>query len=124
MAEEKDPVNAIIDQAKPILAKLGFGSVVGYCSGMALKKVGKAIAFVFGMGFMAIQGAVYAGYIDGFNWQKVQTDAIKQIDTNSDGKLDEEDLKAYWKKLKAVLVNGIPDAGGFSLGFLWGIKYG
>mmetsp|Transcript_6553 Transcript_6553/g.8516 ORF Transcript_6553/g.8516 Transcript_6553/m.8516 type:complete len:125 (+) Transcript_6553:63-437(+) len=123
MTESKDdPVNAIIAQAKPIIAKLGFGTVVGYCSGMAMKKIGKAVAFVIGMGFIVVQGAVSAGYI-AVDWNKVQSDVVSTVDTNNDGKLDEEDVKAYWANVKKVLINGIPDAGGFSLGFLWGVKY-
>mmetsp|Transcript_37226 Transcript_37226/g.77284 ORF Transcript_37226/g.77284 Transcript_37226/m.77284 type:complete len:124 (-) Transcript_37226:162-533(-) len=122
MTENKeDPVNAMIEKAKPIIAKLGFGSLVGYCSGMALKKIGKAVAFIIGVGFMGIQGAVSAGYIE-VDWNKVKDDAIAQVDTNGDGTLDAEDVKTYWAKVKTVLMNGIPDAGGFSLGFLYGIK--
>ena len=119
---KKDVMEAAIEQAKPIMAKLGFGAVVGYCSGMALKKIGKAVATVIGLGFMAVQGAVYAGYID-VDWKKVQDDVVKSVDTNSDGKLDVEDAKTYWRKVKGVLTNGIPDAGGFSLGFLWAVRY-
>ncbi|KAL7576579.1 hypothetical protein ACA910_018070 [Epithemia clementina (nom. ined.)] len=121
-SEPKDLMEQAIDQAKPILAKLGFGTVVGYCSGMALKKVGKAVATIIGMGFVVVQSAVYAGYIN-VDWDKVQTDVVKSVDTNSDGKLDAEDAKMYWSKVKAILANGIPDAGGFSLGFLWAVRY-
>lgn len=41
-----------------------------------------------------------------------------------DGKLTVEDLKEYWKKLKAILTYQLPDAAGFSTGFLFGVKYG
>lgn len=121
-AKNEDPVKAMLEKAQPIIAKLGFGSVVGYCSGMALKKIGKAVAFVIGIGFIGIQAAVSAGYIE-VDWNKVKDDAIHQIDTNNDGKLDEKDLQTYWEKVKTVLMNGIPDAGGFSLGFFYGVRY-
>ena len=120
--DKKDAVETALDKIKPIVAKLGFGSIVGYCSGMALKKIGKAVAFVIGVGFICVQAAVTAGYID-VDWKKVQDDVVKQVDTNADGQLDTEDVKHYWRKVKTILTNGIPDAGGFSLGFLFAVKY-
>jgi hypothetical protein len=35
-----------------------------------------------------------------------------------------EDVKVWWKKLKALLTKELPGAGGFSLGFLAGIRFG
>jgi hypothetical protein len=40
-----------------------------------------------------------------------------------DGKIDEEDAKAWWRIIKEVLVYKLPSAGGFSLGFLYGARY-
>jgi uncharacterized membrane protein (Fun14 family) len=80
MVENKDPVEAALDKLKPVLSQVSFGSVVGYCSGMALKKIGKAFAFVIGVGFVGIQSAVHAGYIE-VDWGKIQSDALKPIDT-------------------------------------------
>lgn len=89
---------------------------------MATKKIGRALAIVAGVGFMIVQGAIYSGYVD-VDWKKVQDDVAKKVDVNKDGALTAEDAKAYWQKLKKILTNGIPDAGGFSLGFLYGITY-
>ena len=47
-----DPVERALDMLKPAVQKLGFGGIMGYCSGMALKKVGKALAFAVGLGFV------------------------------------------------------------------------
>mmetsp|Transcript_25182 Transcript_25182/g.62081 ORF Transcript_25182/g.62081 Transcript_25182/m.62081 type:complete len:89 (-) Transcript_25182:41-307(-) len=77
-----DPVESALDKLKPIVSKISFGSVVGYCSGMALKKVGKAVAFVIGVGFIGVQSAVYSGYIT-VDWGKVSGDAMKPLDTVS-----------------------------------------
>ena len=112
----------LIDKLKPALAKISFGSLVGYCSGVATKKIGRALAIVAGMGFMIVQGAVYSGYID-VDWKKVQDDVASKVDANKDGALTAEDAKAYWKKLKQILTHNIPNAGGFSLGFLYGVTY-
>eukprot|EP00980_Cylindrotheca_fusiformis_P024584 scaffold12118_cov138-Cylindrotheca_fusiformis.AAC.1 len=120
---KKDPVEDALDKLKPIASQLTFGSVVGYCSGVALKKVGQAVAFVIGVGFVGIQSAVYSGYIQ-VDWLKVRDDALKPLDTTGDGKVDMEDAKAWWKRIKDILINEIPGAGGFSLGFLCGVRYG
>ena len=77
----KDAVEAAIEAAKPALMKMSVGSVMGYCSGYALKKVGKAMAVVVGLGFVGLQSAAYGGYIT-VNWMKVADDAIiKPLDT-------------------------------------------
>ena len=112
----------ITDKLKPALTKITFGSLVGYCSGVATKKIGRALAIVAGVGFMLVQGAVYSGYID-VDWKKVQDDVASKVDANKDGALNAEDAKEYWKKLKAILTHNIPNAGGFSLGFLYGVTY-
>jgi uncharacterized membrane protein (Fun14 family) len=78
--EDPDPVEAALDKLKPVLSQVSFGSVVGYCSGMALKKVGKAFAFVIGVGFIGVQSAVHAGYIQ-VDWGKISKDAFKPLDT-------------------------------------------
>jgi len=71
---------------------------------------------------MIVQTAVYSGYVD-VDWKKVQGDVAKKADATGDGKLGGEDVKEYWKKVKEILTSNIPDAGGFSLGFLYGVTY-
>jgi len=39
-----------------------------------------------------------------------------------DGKLDADDAKVYWRKLKALLTTNLPNSTGFSLGFFYGIQ--
>jgi uncharacterized membrane protein (Fun14 family) len=123
MTEKKDIVEQAIEKAKPILQKLGFGTVMGYCSGIALQKVGKALAITIGIGFIGLQTVVSLGYIQ-VDWEKVKIDFVKRVDTTGDGKLDADDAKIYWQKLRKLLTNKIPSAGGFSLGFLYGVRYG
>uniref|UniRef100_A0A7S4IM08 FUN14 domain-containing protein n=1 Tax=Odontella aurita TaxID=265563 RepID=A0A7S4IM08_9STRA len=80
--EASDAVSKALDKLKPAMSKLTFGAFVGYCSGVAAKKVGKAVAAAIGFGFIALQGIAYTGYID-VDWQKVKDDAVKTIDTVS-----------------------------------------
>ena len=44
-----------------------------------------------------------------------------QTEQNNDREIDAEDLKTYWTKLKKMLTKNMPDATGFSLGFLYGL---
>lgn len=92
MTEKKDMVENAIEQAKPIIAKLSFGSLMGYCSALALKKVGKALAVLVGIGFIGLQTASSSGYL-AVDWTKISDDIKAKADTNSDGSIDSEDVK-------------------------------
>jgi uncharacterized membrane protein (Fun14 family) len=123
MTEKKDLVEEAIEKAKPILQKLGFGAIMGYCSGIAMHKVGKVLAVTIGVGFIGIQTIVSFGWIE-VDWVKLKIDFIQKVDTTGDGLLSADDAKVYWQKLKNLLTNKIPSAGGFSMGFLYGVRYG
>ena len=99
MTESKDVVEGFIDKAKPIIAKLSFGAIMGYCSAMALKKVGKALAVVVGLGFIGMQTASSSGYIS-VDWTKISDEIKKKADSNQDGSVDSEDVKvsSVWSK--------------------------
>lgn len=92
MTEAKDVVEGAIDKLKPVLAKLSFGAIMGYCSAMALKKVGKALAIIVGLGFIGMQTAASTGYL-AVDWTKIWDDVKSKADTNADGKFDTEDVK-------------------------------
>lgn len=96
---KKDVVEEAIEKAKPILAKLSFGALMGYCSGIALKKVGKAVAFIVGIGFIGLQTASSSGYI-AVDWSKFLDDLKMKVDENKDGVIDGEDVKVRraWDK--------------------------
>lgn len=82
MVEKKDPVEQALELAKPLAAQMSFGAVMGYCSGYAMKKVGKAVAFGVGIIFIGLQAAVSTGYIS-VDWAKIQSDTMKKMDTVS-----------------------------------------
>jgi uncharacterized membrane protein (Fun14 family) len=121
MTEKKDIVEDLIEKAKPLLSNLSFGAVMGYCSARALKTVGKALSVIIGVGFISLQTAVSAGFIE-VDWEKIRVSFVKQIDSDADGQVTAGDAKAYWKKFKQVMTYKIPAAGGFSLGFLYGVR--
>jgi len=121
--EPMDVVNQFIDKNKDALSEISFGGVMGYCSGMAFRKVGRGVGLVAGVGFIGLQTAKHMGYID-VDWDKIGRDAIKPLDTNNDGKIDAQDVEVLWKKSQVVLQDQIPGAGGFSAGFLMGARRG
>lgn len=123
MTEKTDIVETALDKVKPVLGNLGFGGVMGYCSGIATHKAGKALAVVVGMGFIALQSAAHFGFIQ-VDWEKIRISVVNSLDRNQDGKIDTEDAKIYWKEFKKVMVHRVPSAGGFSVGFLYGVRSG
>mmetsp|Transcript_39982 Transcript_39982/g.110046 ORF Transcript_39982/g.110046 Transcript_39982/m.110046 type:complete len:194 (+) Transcript_39982:51-632(+) len=118
-----DAVDAIIDQVMPYVQKLGFGGIMGVCSGVALKRLGNQAAGAIGLGFIILQGLAYLGYID-IDYGKVKEDAKKMIDQDGDGKITAKDAKLFWRKVKELLTFHLPGMGGFSAGFVLGIRYG
>ena len=89
---ESDPMATAIDKLKPLVSQLSFGSVMGFCSGYALKKVGKAAAVILGCGFVALQTAVSYGYLQ-VDWKKISDDAMKPIDAVRKDKKEMDNLR-------------------------------
>ena len=77
-----DQVTEFIKANAPVANQLGFGGIMGYCSGMAFRRVGRVFGVVLGIGFMGAQAAAASGYIE-IDWDKVKNDAIKPFDTVS-----------------------------------------
>jgi len=55
MKNKDDAVTEALEKLKPVLSKVTFGSIIGYCSGAAAKTVGKAVAVLVGLSFIAVQ---------------------------------------------------------------------
>lgn len=119
--DDEDGLGAILAASKPFLKKLSFSSLMGYCSAVTTKTVGKGVAFCVGLGFVFIQTLVFKGFIN-VDWKKVEEKVVEAVDADKDGKITEQDVRIYWKKVKKILTNNVPDATGFGLGFLYGLK--
>ncbi len=63
---------------------------------------------------------IYLGYIEKINTEKMKKDAVKLLDQDGDGDLDETDLQLLWKKVASFLRVGASFWAGFfvSLRFL------
>jgi len=55
----------------PACNRLGFGGVMGFCSGIAVKKISQQVAYLIGIGFIGLQIAQHQGYIN-IDWFKLK----------------------------------------------------
>ncbi|TDH67753.1 hypothetical protein CCR75_005316 [Bremia lactucae] len=119
-AKKGDSFEQMIDVVLANCGGLTLAGGLGFCSGYALKQVGKAAALAVGIFFIVGQAAAYSGYIE-INWGKVQKDMNKQVDHNGDGKIDSKDVKLWYRKLYTILKKNLSSSAGFSTGFALGI---
>eukprot|EP00644_Phytophthora_capsici_P017886 jgi/Phyca11/510538/fgenesh2_kg.PHYCAscaffold_62_\ len=120
--KKNDPVEHLIDVVLGNCGELTLAGGLGFCSGYALKTVGRVAAVAVGIVFIVAQTAAYNGYID-IKWGKVQKDVIAKVDPNGDGKIDSEDVKLWYRKLLKVMKTNLPSSAGFSSGFALGLYY-
>jgi len=126
---------------KDLGLQLTLGSVCGFCSGYALKKVGKTAAFIFGIGFISLQtvriiqqsqqitntplisnlSPSTAPLID---WIKAENEMIKIFDVDGDGKVSMNDIHTLTLRFVSSLSLGVPSSGAFAAAFFLGIRWG
>jgi len=99
----------------PYVQQLTFGAVAGFIAGYALKKVGKVLAIVLGLLFVALQLLAWSGFIS-VDWGVIQ----RQVDPLLQG----DSLNRSWRGLLAMLTYNIPFAAAFVPAFIWGVKRG
>jgi len=119
--EAGNSVQGAIDSGLP--TQLSYGFVMGYCSGYALKKVGKVAAVVLGTGFVVLQSLQYGGYIK-VDHSAIKTSVESMMDLNKDGTVDKEDMEQASSKIMEVLQFNMPAGGGFAAGFIGGVRSG
>jgi len=99
----------------PFLQQLSFGAVAGFLAGYALKKVGKFVAIIVGLLFVAVQLLAYFGFVT-VNWNEVQGRVDPLLETNS--------LESAWQSLLAVLTYNITFAVAFVPALILGLRRG
>mmetsp|Transcript_19208 Transcript_19208/g.21967 ORF Transcript_19208/g.21967 Transcript_19208/m.21967 type:complete len:199 (-) Transcript_19208:162-758(-) len=112
-------IQSAIDSGIP--TQISYGFVMGYCSGLALKKVGKAVAVVVGGGFIVLQGLQHAGYVH-VDHTKFKEQIEGVLDLNKDGIVDKKDASIAFNKIQSILTVGVPSGGGFCAGFIGGLR--
>ena len=61
---------------------LSMGTAAGFCSGVLLRKLGRAAATLVGVSFVALTLADRQGYI-AINWDKVTRDGMAAVDSSA-----------------------------------------
>eukprot|EP01035_Chromulina_nebulosa_P029189 gene29189-38664_t len=103
----------------PAPGQIGYGFLMGYSSGFCLKKC--VVQFLCTVHIYTEETLQYSGFIK-IDYETLQRETEKVLDVNNDGKVDEEDAKVVFNKVKDVLGNQMPAGGGFSVGFLMGFR--
>jgi uncharacterized membrane protein (Fun14 family) len=104
-----------LETVAPYLQQLSFGAVAGFAAGYALKKVGKVLAIIVGLLFVAVQVLAYYGFVQ-VNWLAVQ-DRVNPM-------LESENLGRLWQGLVNLLTYNVTFAAAFVPGLLFGLKRG
>ena len=67
-----------LDDLGDFVGTVSFGSTMGFCSGYALKKIGRAGATTVGIIFMSLTAAERSGYID-VRWDNIERDVMGKV---------------------------------------------
>ena len=97
---------------KPIMAQLGFGGILGWAVGLLFKKTIKFVAIIIAIIFIGIQYCIYKGYIQGVDWLKIS------------GEFKETFNEGFFTGVWGFVTQNLPFGGGFTVGFLIGLKMG
>jgi uncharacterized membrane protein (Fun14 family) len=101
------------------LQRVGFGGILGFCTGYALKQAAKAAAVMVGGTVILLQGLQFQGWIK-INWSKIQRDITSSFDTDGDGEFTLRDMMNIFKNMVNIMVYQGPTVGGFSAGIYYG----
>ena len=93
----------------------------GACVGVATKRLTQDAMYGVGLGVMGLQLLNYLGYIT-IEWNKIGDDITKRIDQDGDGQLSRKDFQIILNRFVEIMKTGMPDAAGFSIGFVVGLK--
>eukprot|EP00607_Mallomonas_marina_P008015 CAMPEP_0182417422 /NCGR_PEP_ID=MMETSP1167-20130531/1900_1 /TAXON_ID=2988 /ORGANISM="Mallomonas Sp, Strain CCMP3275" /LENGTH=172 /DNA_ID=CAMNT_0024590989 /DNA_START=80 /DNA_END=601 /DNA_ORIENTATION=+ len=114
-----DQINIMFEN--DVLKKIGYGFVMGYASGICLKKVSQVAAAVIGGVFVTVQVLAHFGYIN-VDHNKLENDFQGIFDSNRDGKFDGTDFENLAKKVYSIASYHMPTGGGFGAGFFTGFR--
>jgi FUN14 domain-containing protein 1 len=104
-----------------LFGKVGLGFLIGYPAGYFLRRVSRVLTFMLGGVVTVMQVLAYMGYIT-VNYDKVERDVFKALDTNKDESLDARDWQCIHEKAREVLSDNIPCGSGFTTGFWLGMR--
>ena len=113
----------------PLLTTVGFGGIVGFLVGLAIKYVIKILAIVAGLFFAALMYLQSQGILN-INWDKLQTMSQPILSTLAKNNLNSTGVTAAGQQQQTIHNNllpfipvdmGLPLAGSAGLGFILGL---
>ncbi|EYB67360.1 hypothetical protein DEIPH_ctg044orf0089 [Deinococcus phoenicis] len=109
-----DPLSSasITAALRPLLPDLSVGALLGFATGLALRKVGRAALVALGLLFVSVQVLAYFGFLT-VNWPRVQALADPWLRQGGE-------VGGAW--LGRVLTANLPFAGAFTAGLLVGLR--
>ncbi|WP_084050809.1 FUN14 domain-containing protein [Deinococcus hopiensis] len=112
MSAPPDSSVSLLDALRPLLPDFSVGALLGFATGLALKKVGRAVLLALGLLFIALQLLAYFDLVT-VNWPRLQ--ALSEPWLRQGG-----ELGSRW--LMRVLTANLPFAGAFTAGLLLGLR--
>lgn len=103
---------SVLDALRPLLPDLSVGGLLGFATGLALKKIGRVALVALGLLFIALQVLVYFGLVT-VNWPRLQ--ALSEPWLRQGG-----ELGTRW--LMRALTANLPFAGAFTAGLWLGLR--
>ncbi len=103
------------DLSSLMATQIGFGGLIGFLVGFAIKKLIKLLLVAAGLFFLGLQLLAYEGYIT-INWQKFEFSL-----SNLAHKLPDF---AVGNPIQTFLIFGMPFVASFALGLFFGLKKG
>ncbi len=97
-----------MDTLLPVAVTLGFGGLLGYCTGVFLKRTVRLLGCLLGLAFIAMQLLAYYGYAE-WHW-----DAIARHTTPA--------AQAAGHFLWKLIHYNMPFTGGFAAGFFLAVR--
>ncbi|CAG8569143.1 6247_t:CDS:2 [Paraglomus occultum] len=119
------PTNVDKHEKKSLLNKtdITFGSVLGFCTGFFIKKVGKMVAVAVGIGFVFLQFLAYQGFVT-IHWNHMSDAFTRELDVDKDGRVTVKDTKSKLRILIDLLTVKFQFKSCFVGGFYLGLRYG
>ncbi|KAF9358548.1 hypothetical protein BGX26_001492 [Mortierella sp. AD094] len=103
--------------------ELTFGMAMGLCSGFLMKKLGKMMMLVIGLGFVSLQLLASNGYVQ-INWVAIERKFKSRFDVDGDGKVTSKDARHGFRWLISILTTNFQFKSTFVGGFVLGFRYG
>jgi uncharacterized membrane protein (Fun14 family) len=99
----------------PWVQQAGFGALAGFAAGYAMVKLGKLVALIFGLFFLALQVLAWFGFVS-IDWLRIQNEVEPWLERATE--------PGAWEGVMTVLTYNLPFAASFVPGVMLGMRRG